>query len=391
MTRLERLADAVREASGIVLGRRQHGSLRSALSRALPGVDPERVLDAFEDRAGEPRLLERIVDEVTVKESFFMREAAQLGAVPWPQLLASARERGSDRVRVWSAACAGGEEAYTLAILAAEAFGSERPPVEILATDISESALARARRGNFGPRAVQTLEPAVLERYFRIHAGRASVRPPLRELVAFRRHNLARDAGPPAGEERFDLVVCRNVLIYFEARAVRHALAVLQQALQPGGILLLGAADRLCVPRERPAATRRRSPSRDVLPVEQRPAAAEVLAHDPLSGEAYFARAAVELSMGDAGAAIASLRAALYAQPEFAVAAFQLGRAYEIAGDEKAARRAYEQALRTLDRDDRDHAELIGEMDIGDIAYACGARIRALAEPGELTATGPST
>lgn len=428
--RLEQLAEAVREASGIMMGRRQLGSLRSALSRALPGVEPERVLDAFEDRAGEPGLLERIVDEVTVKESFFMREAAQLGSLSWPQLLSSARARGSDRVRVWSAACAGGEEPYTLAILASDALGSQRPPVEILATDISVSALAHARRGNFGRRAIRTLDPAVLERHFHIHAREASVRQPLRELVSFRRHNLARDAGPPAGEEGFDLVVCRNVLIYFEAPAVRHALSVLEQALQPDGILLLGAADRLCVPRGRERAPRqpvaapgrpgsgRRSgssaaprsvrqrgraprprpsgrliaspPGGDPRRAEQRAAHAriedtaaaanEALAEDPLSGEAYFLRATVELSMGDSGAAIASLRAALYARPEFAVAAFQLGRAYEVAGDERAARRAYEQALRTLDRDDRRHAELLGDVDIGDIAYACGVRIRALAQ-----------
>lgn len=428
--RLERLAEAVREASGILMGRRQLGSLRSALSRALPGVEPERVLDAFEDRAGTPELLERIVDEVTVKESFFMREAAQLGAVPWPQLLASARARGSDRIRVWSAACAGGEEPYTLAILAADAFGSQRPPVDILATDISQSALAHARRGKFGRRAIRTLEPAVLERHFSVDAGGASVRQPLRELVSFRHHNLARDPGPPAGDERFDLVVCRNVLIYFEAPAVRHALSVLEQALQPDGILLLGAADRLCVPRGReraprqpavapgrpgsarrsgraaaPRSLRHQGPTPRPRPSRRAPAAPpggaarrleqrvadariedtaaaanEALAADPLSAEAYFLRATVELSMGDSSAAIASLRAALYARPEFAVAAFKLGSAYEVAGDERAARRAYEQALRTLDRDDRHHAELLGDVDIGDIAYACGARIRALAE-----------
>lgn len=428
--RLERLAEAVREASGIVLGRRQLGSLQSALSRVFPGVDAEGVLDAFEDSERAPGLLERVVDEVTVKESFFMREAAQLRAVDWPALLASARARGSDRIRVWSAACAGGEEPYTLAILASEAFGSQRPPVDVLATDISETALARARRGRFSTRAVRALDADMLDRHFDRDDSGVVVRRPLPEVVTFRRHNLAREPGPPLGEERFDLVVCRNVLIYFDAAAVRHALAALDSALHPGGVLLLGSADRLCVPRgrarsasqvaprhgrrrqrthhrgagrttARPAARPARGPgsspaepaapprSAESAPVEGLPdagtgieeaaaAARSALASDPLSGEAYFLRATVEFSMGDAEAAIGSLRAALYARPELAVAAFQLGRAYEAIGDRDAAARAYKQTLRTLDRDEEGHTGTLGDVDSGDLAYACGARIKAL-------------
>lgn len=403
---LERLAEAVREASGVVVGRRQLGSLQSALARALPGAHPEAVLEAFEEHEACPDLLQRVVDEVTVKESYFMREAAQLQSVDWRALLEVALARGSGRIRAWSAGCAGGQEAYTLAILASQAFGSSRPPVEIVATDISETALERAREGRFSRRAIRALPREMLDRHFDVADGGVAVREPLRDLVSFRRHNLARDQGPPGGEAPFDLVVCRNLLIYFDAAAVGQALSNLEAALAPDGVLLLGSADRLCVPRGRrpsrdPAprsrSGRRERPRRRVETVETvegsaaapaivpddidaaMAAARHALSTDPLSGEAYFLRATVEMSLDQPEAAIGSLRAALYASPGLGPAAFQLGRAYEAVGDLASARRAYEQALRTLDRDDDRQSGLIGHVDVGDVAHACAARIRELA------------
>src|SRR5205814_9563365 len=94
-----------------------------------------------------PHLWAGLIDEITVKETFFLRHVEQLNELQWPRLLERARAAGSDRVRVWSAACATGEEPYSLALLACEAFGTNTPPVTILATDISASALARAQAG----------------------------------------------------------------------------------------------------------------------------------------------------------------------------------------------------------------------------------------------------
>ena len=95
------------------------------------------------------------------------------------------------------------------------------------------------------------------------------------------------------------------------------------------------------------------------------------MAEDPLNAEAYFLRGLTELAGDDPGSAVVSLRRALYIDPSFALAAFQLGRAQDMRGEAEAARRAYGQALRTLDRDDDRHHDLLAGVGVDDIAAAC--------------------
>jgi tetratricopeptide (TPR) repeat protein len=103
----------------------------------------------------------------------------------------------------------------------------------------------------------------------------------------------------------------------------------------------------------------------------------EILARDPLDAEAYFVRGLSELATGDPAAATGSLRRALYIDPTFALAAFQLGRAHDLCGQAPAAMRAYRRALRTLDPDDDRHAHLLERVNAGDIAAACRTRLAA--------------
>ena len=191
----------------------------------------------------------------------------------------------------------------------------------------------------------------------------------------------------------------------------------LQRSLRPGGLLVLGAADALSGPRRarpsrrlpvagaarpgRPAGRagpRRRPPGRQpALSREQRLAAAldaadksdrgdalaqvaSLLADDPLDADAHFVRGLVTLEAGEPAQAAAALRRALYADPTFSLAAFTLGRAHDALGDVAAARRAYEQVLRTLDRRTTAHETILQQVDIGDIAAACRARLGA--QPG---------
>ena len=101
-----------------------------------------------------------------------------------------------------------------------------------------------------------------------------------------------------------------------------------------------------------------------------------LLAEDPLLADAYFVRGLVQLDSGDAQAATKSLRRSLYLDPSFGLAAFELGRAHDASGNAKAARRAYEQALRTLDPADERHHAILDQVDLGDVAAACSARLR---------------
>jgi tetratricopeptide (TPR) repeat protein len=105
---------------------------------------------------------------------------------------------------------------------------------------------------------------------------------------------------------------------------------------------------------------------------------AALLTRDPLSADAYFVRGLVQLSGGESPDAVTSLRRALYIDPRFSLASFTLGRAYDELAETGEARRAYEQALRTLDPDDDRHEGLLRQVDLGDVAAACRARLRAL-------------
>ncbi|HUH72153.1 MAG TPA: CheR family methyltransferase [Mycobacterium sp.] len=158
-----------------------------------------------------------------------------------PRMLA---ERGpSDSIRVWSAGCASGQEAYTLAMLLAEALGPDefRQRVKIYATDVDEEALTEARAASYDAKAVESVPPDLLTRYFEQVNGRYLFQKDLRRAVIFGRNDLVKDA--PIS--RVDLLVCRNTLMYLNAETQRNVLGRLHFALAPQGTLFLGHAEML--------------------------------------------------------------------------------------------------------------------------------------------------
>jgi chemotaxis protein methyltransferase CheR len=425
---IAKVAELVERESGIVVKESQMEALVTALRRVSPEATAEALL-AGGDSAEQALLLGRLIDQLAVQETFFLREPGELEAIDWHQLLAAAHGRGAGEVNVWVAACASGEEAYSVAMLATEAFGHGRPPVSIIATDISMRALSRAEAGVYSERSVRELSPERRDRFLVRERDRNVVGDQLRSLVRLRRHNLVADPTPPPGEVHFDIVLCRNVLIYFGVDTSERVVASLESALQPAGRLILGAADRLvsstrrlgamvpggerpdAAPRrtpsprpraDRPSPTRRAhpsSPGRAAAPLPESAAAVpadvdqaieaadrgayeeaielagRVLQEEPLNAAAHYVRGMSELANGNPEVAVESLRRALYVEPQFALAAFQLARAYDLQADEKAARRLYAQTLRAL-AGDEDHSRLLLEQgDVGEIAAACRARI----------------
>jgi chemotaxis protein methyltransferase CheR len=403
------VAELVRRETGIAHTVANETVVRAALRRAAPDLEPGDFIRAASDPVRGRDLVERLIDEITVQETTFVRDRDQLDTIPWHGLLRSARAAGSNVIRVWSAGCATGEEPYTLALLAAEAFAPAPPPVDVLGTDISGGAIAAATEGRYRERAIRALDAPLRRRYLD-HQGDGSylVSQRLRELVRFRRHNLVRDPVPPPGEVGFDIITCRNVLIYFEAPVAERVLERLDASLRPDGKLLLGVADALrrtfqvatpespasrprgAQPGGRSPVPRPRTPARE--PRGRRLAAAlaaagkgqrdtaiaevqSLLALNPLDGDAYFVYGLVVLEAGEPARAVAAFRRALYTDPTFALAAFTLGCAHDALGDQAAARRAYEQALRTLDPADTRHELLLQQIDVGDIAAACQTRL----------------
>jgi two-component system CheB/CheR fusion protein len=158
-----------------------------------------------------------------------------------PSILA---ERGpNDPIRVWSAGCASGQEAYSLAMVLADALGPEgfRQRAKIYATDIDEDALSEGRAASYESRMIASVPPELLERYFERSNGRYTFRKDLRRAVIFGRNDLVKDA--PIS--RVDLLVCRNTLMYLNAETQRNVLTRLHFALAPQGTLFLGHAEML--------------------------------------------------------------------------------------------------------------------------------------------------
>jgi chemotaxis protein methyltransferase CheR len=409
MSIIDEVAELVRRETGIVLPAARETAILAAVARAAPGLDPAAFVRAAADPRVGPGLVSRLVDEVTIQETAFVREREQLDAIGWHSLLQIALDRGSQAVRVWSVGCASGEEAYTLALLAAEAFAPGMPTVDVLGTDISGAALAAASAGRYRDRAVRGLEPSLRRRYLARQAdGSHLVGESLRRLVRFRQHNLTRDPVPPSGETGFDLVTCRNVLIYFDEPTASAVTEALRRSVTPDGMLMLGAADALQRASAAPGIVTARHLSRPLRPrarggpltreqwLSAALAAADrgdhqaalsqvasLLAADPLDAEAQFIDGLIALKAGRPAAAAAALRRALFADGSFGLAAFTLGRAYDALGDTGAARRSYQLALGLLDPVDGRHDRLLQQVDLGDIARACQARLAATPLTGD--------
>jgi len=191
----------------------------------------------YDDPGG--REFDALTEALVVNETYFFREGDRLRAlcdeVVRPQLAAR------PRVRVWCAASSTGEEPMTLAMLLAERGVLDR--VEIVASDISPRALARAKEGVFGARSLRAL-PDDARRWFDPAGDRVVVRPEVRDPILWRRVNLI-DAAAVADLGVFDAILCRNVLIYFSEKTVRRVVGTLSNALGQDGRLLVGASESL--------------------------------------------------------------------------------------------------------------------------------------------------
>lgn len=191
-----------------------------------------------------PQLFDQLVAELTVGETYFFREAQQFEAIRKHILPTLKGNRAANAVlRAWSAGCASGEEPYSLAILAEEEGLAQR--LAILATDISPRALAGARVGSYEPWSLRNTEPALRDRYFSRQGNRYAIAERFRHRVRFAQHNLAAAARPPTMDDTAgqDLILCRNVLIYFDRDTIKAVARRLFDSLTDDGCLITASTD----------------------------------------------------------------------------------------------------------------------------------------------------
>lgn len=238
----------IKRLSGINLADSKRELVYGRVSRRLRALgmngfgDYRRLL---EEDSGE---LVEFCNAMTTNLTAFFREPHHFEYLRKEFLEPRMRDPGaSRRIRIWSTACSSGEEPYSLAITVAEVFGKlDRWDVKILATDLDSNILEKARQGIYAEERVRGLDPALISRYFRVsqHAGRSvySVVPELAGMITFKPINLMHEL-PMKGP--LDVVMCRNVIIYFDKESQRDLFSRIAPLQRSGDLLFLGHSESL--------------------------------------------------------------------------------------------------------------------------------------------------
>ncbi|MCP3164134.1 CheR family methyltransferase [Myxococcus qinghaiensis] len=245
---LQQLAALLLERAGLKITPDGFHSLRLALSTRMPALgveEPERYLQRLAGPGGEEEL-RSLLPLVTVGHTEFFRDGKQFRALEksvLPDLLARAR-REMRRVSVWSAGCATGEEPYSVAMVLAE-LGALSSEVDLWATDLNLAAVEAARQGRFSLRRSISIQQERLSRFFRPVEDGFEALPALREYIRFDGQNLAVPVFDKVALNSLDLILCRNVIIYFDLPTIRGLMDRFLSALRPGGLLFLGYSESL--------------------------------------------------------------------------------------------------------------------------------------------------
>jgi chemotaxis protein methyltransferase CheR len=249
--KLRLFEDLIRARSGLNM-REQEGPLLqktlAARMQALRFSAPESYLDLLSSNLPEAKSeWERLFVLLTNQESYFFRDQGQLSVIRdhiLPELIQ--RNRHTRTLRIWSAGCSTGEEPYSLAMMLDQVLPlREDWQILILGTDLSDGALSRARSGLYGAWSFRTLDAGIQQRFFLPRGNKWEVKPHLRRRVTFAAGNLLRDEFPSRiGElHDMDLIVCRNVFIYFGRDAISQVLRKFSATLRPDGYLVTGHAE----------------------------------------------------------------------------------------------------------------------------------------------------
>jgi chemotaxis protein methyltransferase CheR len=373
-----------------------YGSSRidHAVTSVLPRTtcaDPERLFDLL-DSGARTDWLDLIVEHLTVGETYFLRDPAQIAALRGTILPAIVKRRGTDRrVRMWSAGCSTGEEPYTLAILLREQAVLDEWEALIVGTDVNRESLRVAREARYPAWSFRATSEAFKQRYFDAVGNGWRLKEPVRRMVRFGWSNLAADPllAPSAD---FDLIVCRNVTIYFDDAATQRLYRTLIGSLAPGGWLMLGPSDPMPAERDalervdvhnavvwrrlapdQPQAAPRPLPRpvsqprlpqplkparsgsqpwvssvKSVTPTPAGPVVTPAARTVPADGHAELEAGLLALEAGSATSALEWLRRATFRDPQSPLGQFALARAYLGVGDTARAFAALQHTQRLL-------------------------------------------
>jgi chemotaxis protein methyltransferase CheR len=245
---VERFRAVLARHLGLGFEETRFGELAAVLERLGNANDggPEGYLDRLERTTAKPEDIQALAHELTVGETYFLRNAPQLRAFSEVALPARIAARSHvRRLRLLSAGCSSGEEAFSLAILVRDRALSPNWEVSILGIDIHAAALEQAARALYSAWALRETPESVRRRWFRQVGREFALDPSIRNAVRFEQRNLAAEEPDLWLAASYDVILCRNVLMYFAPERAREVVGRLTRALVPGGYLFLGHAETL--------------------------------------------------------------------------------------------------------------------------------------------------
>lgn len=251
MSEHKNLIDAIRELTGIHLSDDKAYLLETRLKDTMKknGIESyDEVARKLRDGSN-PELREKVVDQISTHETRFFRDESIFTALPEQIIPEWFEKRGvtpadlkGNILNIWSAACSNGQEPYSIAMAVAERYPALLPNLRIYATDISEDSINRAQDGLYSKFEVDRgVPPFILKKYFDEIDGKYRIKDLIRRSIRFERHNLVRDEYPNG----FDMILCRNVIIYFEEKTRNEVIRKIQASLKTDGVLILGSSENL--------------------------------------------------------------------------------------------------------------------------------------------------
>ncbi len=249
---LIQIRDLVYQVAGIFHPDNRMSFLEERCARRMQATRVNSLREYYECLTTKPTQdaeMANLLNDITVGETCFFRNQPQLDAlrnIVLPGIVETRAKAAVSHLRIWSAGCSTGEEPYTLSILLFEETAKTLAgwTFEILATDLNHAAIAHAQQGSYGEESTRNLTPYLIDKYFEPCGGELQIKPEIKCKVSFAHANLL-DETAMALNTGFDIILCCNVLMYFEAAARQRLVRQFYNSLLPHGYFLLGHAESI--------------------------------------------------------------------------------------------------------------------------------------------------
>jgi len=245
---VRRLCDFVYRKTGMMFAEEKRYYINRRLAERMAATESTSFPVYFATlRADSDNEIEHLINSFTVNETYFYREDHQFRCLTSTLLeVIAPKKKAGEPIRIWSVPCSTGEEAYSIAIWLLENWDKvDRYEIEIVGSDIDTTALRAAETGTYGERSLIRLSKDLVTRYFtRLADGRYRILPELTSTIQFTRANIV-DSAQTGVHRHFDVIFCRNILMYFDDTSRRLAAENLYESLLPGGFMCLGHTESM--------------------------------------------------------------------------------------------------------------------------------------------------